>query len=287
MKNKNTHTGKNPLVRSVKNRPLLYILIIVFVIFGIFFIYRSLAAGVTVFRDNPDYWRPRIAQCESGTFYGNKKNPKYRGAYQYSYSTWGNYKGYYDPADAPPEVQDERFYLSFAQAGTAPWSSSFKCWAKGAVVPSTIEDQISNVSSASSASTMPPPAPSPPPKPFGITSGSYNVIVNGRVTLNDAPLPGVVLNLCSADRTVTTDSEGRFSFGIPEGADFCVRPVSGIPEGAILSRIGNNVEQAEASTFEHQIAGVDCYKQFWCLLSPTYTWDRNRDSGYNFYYTKP
>lgn len=282
MSNKKTNIGKKPLKKIAKNRLFLILIILVFIIFGIFFIYRSLATGVTVFKDNPDYWRPRIAQCESGTFYGNKNNPKYRGAYQYSYSTWGNYKGYADPADAPPEVQDERFYLSFAQSGTSPWSSSFGCWTKGAAVPSSVEDQISNVSSTATA-----PAPSPPPKPFGVTSGSYNVVVNGRITLNDAALAGVVLTICSADRTVTTDAEGRFSFGIPVGTDFCVRPVSGIPEKAILARIGNNVEQSEAQTFENQLAGVNCYKQFWCLLRPNYTWDRSRDSGYNFFYEIP
>lgn len=279
MANKKANIGKKPLHKVTKNKPLLTILIGVFLLFGIFVIYRSFAAGVTVFTDNPDYWRPRIAQCESGTFYGNKKNPKYRGAYQYSYSTWGNYKGYYDPADAPPEVQDERFYLSFAKSGTSAWSSSFHCWSKGANVPSAVEDQINNVTNTAVA-------PSPPPKPFGITSGSYNVVVNGRITLNDAPLPGVVLTICSADRTVTTDAEGRFSFGIPVGTEFCIRPISGIPEGAVLSRVGNNVEQSDKLTFENQLAGVNCYKQFWCLLRPNYTWDRTRDSGYNFYYIK-
>ncbi len=280
-KNKKEHFSKKSLTSTSHNRLLAFGLIGLFLIVGIFVIYKSFAGSAPVFRDNPDYWRPRIAQCESGTFYQNKKNPNYRGAYQYSPATWGNYKGYADPADAPPEVQDERFYLSFAKSGTAPWSSSYSCWIKGATIPGSVEDQL-NAGSTVPATTA---APSPPAKPFGVDSESYNVIINGRVTLNDAALANVVIATCSADRTVTTDGEGRFSFAVPVGNTFCLRPQSGVPAGAILERTGNNVEHAKDTTFENQIAGIDCYKQFWCLLGSSYTWDRNRDGGYNFFYT--
>lgn len=149
-------------------------------------------------------------------------------------------------------------------------------------MPGAVEDQISSFVSTPSVAPVTPPA-----RPFGITSGSYNVVVNGRVTLNDQPLPNVVLATCSGDRTVTTDADGRYSFAAPVNSSFCIRPVSGIPAGTRLTRTANNVEHATDLTFENQVAGVDCYKQFWCFLSPSYTWDRSRDSGYNFFYTSP
>lgn len=62
-----------------------------------------------------------LKMCESGNNYASRSNPLYRGAYQYSYSTWGNYGGYYDPADAPPEVQDARFRETYAARGGSPW----------------------------------------------------------------------------------------------------------------------------------------------------------------------
>lgn len=63
----------------------------------------------------------RLRSCESGGNYANKKNPKYRGAYQYDYSTWGNYAGFYDPADAPPSVQDEKAWTTYKGRGWQPW----------------------------------------------------------------------------------------------------------------------------------------------------------------------
>lgn len=65
----------------------------------------------------------RLRSCESGGNYANKKNPKYRGAYQYDYSTWANYGGYYDPADAPPAMQDERAWQTYQRRGWQPWPS--------------------------------------------------------------------------------------------------------------------------------------------------------------------
>ncbi len=65
----------------------------------------------------------RLRSCESGGNYGNTKNPKYRGAYQYDYSTWANYGGFYDPADAPPAVQDEKAWETYKRRGWQPWPS--------------------------------------------------------------------------------------------------------------------------------------------------------------------
>lgn len=282
---KKEHLAKKYLRNIKQNKLLLIPFVAIFLILGVFIIYRSLAAGITVFKDNPEYWRARIAQCESGGNY-QASNGTHFGAYQFDRGTWKGAVGqdlfaqYPDPRSAPAAIQDQAFYNTFARRGTQPWNASYRCWIKGATVPATVEDQISSSIPTYSIPT------SPPAKPFGITSASYNVIVNGRITLNDAPLSGVVVQTCSADRTVTTDAEGRFYIPVPVGTNFCIRPTGGIPEGAVLSRIGNNVEHADDTAFENQIAGVDCYKQFWCFLTPSYSWDKSKDAGYNFYYTK-
>jgi len=65
----------------------------------------------------------RLRACESGGNYANKKNPKYRGAYQYDYSTWANYGGFYDPADAPAALQDEKAWETYQRRGWQPWPS--------------------------------------------------------------------------------------------------------------------------------------------------------------------
>ncbi len=62
-----------------------------------------------------------LRNCESHGDYANKNNPLYRGAYQFSFSTWGNYGGYYDPADAPPAVQDAKAQATYNERGAAPW----------------------------------------------------------------------------------------------------------------------------------------------------------------------
>ncbi|HVE80741.1 MAG TPA: transglycosylase family protein [Candidatus Dormibacteraeota bacterium] len=67
-----------------------------------------------------DVWA-KLRQCESGGNYANKRNPKYRGAYQFDYGTWGGYGGYNDPADAPPEVQDAKARDTQARRGWSPW----------------------------------------------------------------------------------------------------------------------------------------------------------------------
>lgn len=67
-----------------------------------------------------DVWEA-LRMCEAGGNYANKNNPRYRGAYQYSFSTWGNYAGFYDPADAPPAVQDAKAHETQAARGWSPW----------------------------------------------------------------------------------------------------------------------------------------------------------------------
>jgi resuscitation-promoting factor RpfB len=63
----------------------------------------------------------KLRACEAGGNYANKKNPSYRGAYQFGYGTWGNYGGYYDPADAPPAVQDQAARDLYVRRGWQPW----------------------------------------------------------------------------------------------------------------------------------------------------------------------
>ena len=65
----------------------------------------------------------RLRSCESGGNYANTRNSKYRGAYQYDYSTWANYQGIYDPADAPPAVQDQKAWETYQRRGWSPWPS--------------------------------------------------------------------------------------------------------------------------------------------------------------------
>jgi uncharacterized protein YabE (DUF348 family) len=73
----------------------------------------------------------KLRTCESGGNYANKNNPSYRGAYQYSYDTWGNRYGIYDPADASPSQQDEAAHETYLRRGWQPWPNC------GASLPDT------------------------------------------------------------------------------------------------------------------------------------------------------
>jgi len=63
----------------------------------------------------------QLRKCEAGGNYANTNNPTYRGAYQYDYKTWANYQGYYDPAAAPPAVQDQKAWETYQRRGWQPW----------------------------------------------------------------------------------------------------------------------------------------------------------------------
>jgi resuscitation-promoting factor RpfB len=63
----------------------------------------------------------KLRACEAGGNYANKNNPLYRGAYQFSYSTWGNKYGIYDPADATPAQQDQAARELYVRRGWQPW----------------------------------------------------------------------------------------------------------------------------------------------------------------------
>lgn len=63
----------------------------------------------------------KLRSCEAGGNYANKNNPLYRGAYQFSYSTWANKYGIYDPADASPAQQDQAARETYERRGWQPW----------------------------------------------------------------------------------------------------------------------------------------------------------------------
>lgn len=63
-----------------------------------------------------------LARCESG---GNPRavssNGKYRGLYQFSFSTWRGVGGSGDPIDASPDEQTHRAQILYSRAGRSPW----------------------------------------------------------------------------------------------------------------------------------------------------------------------
>jgi hypothetical protein len=67
-----------------------------------------------------DVWA-MLRYCESGGDYTKNTGNGYYGAYQYSISTWANYKGYVRPDLAPPAIQDEKAKITQAARGWYPW----------------------------------------------------------------------------------------------------------------------------------------------------------------------
>jgi hypothetical protein len=289
MKNQKSRTSNSKGFKSIiTSKAAIASFVVIFVIVGVFIIIRSYAAtGIPVFNTDPDYWRDRIGYCESGGRYDRIGPSGHTGKYQYDARTWRSAVGpelaaqYPQAYQAPGEIQEMAFNNTFARRGTQPWNASYRCWIKG----TTFAADASQSLNTPAASPLP-TAPILPPNPFGMPSESYNVTVNGRITLNEAPLPNVKLQTCIGDKTVTTDADGRFSFPAPLDISFCVRPIEGVPEGAKLDRTNNNIEVANNTTYEYQIAGVNAYRSVWYLLRPQFNWDRKNDTGYNFYYVK-
>lgn len=62
-----------------------------------------------------------LRRCESGGNYANRNNPRYRGAYQFSFRTWATVGGTGDPAEASPDEQDQRAALLFQRSGRGQW----------------------------------------------------------------------------------------------------------------------------------------------------------------------
>ncbi|MCC7289240.1 transglycosylase family protein [bacterium] len=261
------------------NNPVVALFMLVFVAIGGIYVLRSFAAGIPVYRTNPDYWRPRIAGCESGS--GPNSTPNYKainasnhtGAYQYDTGTWRGAVGpelalvYPRATDAPPEVQDKAFYSTFARRGTQPWNASYFCWGPGSEPPAEV--------------TPAPPTPAPP------AASATNVTVTGRVLVDNKPIKGAKVEFCTSNGFyVNTNDDGRFSAEIPKGDDYCVRVASGIPAGYTLAQSNNNPEHATAQSYEYQKAGENLYHSFWQLFSAQFSWDRRDDSGFVFWYAK-
>ncbi len=272
-------TSFSPKIKRNKPfyRPILIIQLVLFALVGTILIYNSFAGGIPVFRTNANYWRPRVAGCESGS--GPNSQPNYLaanssghyGAYQFDIGTW---RSNVDPSvsaiypkasDAPPAVQDQAFNNTFKKRGTQPWNASYFCWIQGATPPA--QEAV---------------------EPKGPPPGSYNTTISGRaITEDEKPIKDVVLQTCAESLSVKTDENGRFSFNLPSKRDFCLRIVSGVPAEYKLVRTSNNVEHIDAISYEAQRSGYNCYHNLLCLFSPQYNWDRRADNGYNFIYASP
>jgi len=71
----------------------------------------------------------RLRNCESNGNYGAvSSSGRYRGAYQFSRSTWNSTAGGFldayvniDPAKAAPHIQDAMARLLWKHSGTSPW----------------------------------------------------------------------------------------------------------------------------------------------------------------------
>lgn len=265
--------------RAKFNNPVVAAFMLVFVVIGSVYILRSFAGGIPVYRTNPEYWRPRIAGCESGS--GPNSTPNYQavnasnhtGAYQYDTGTWRGAVGpdlalvYPRAIDAPPEIQDKAFYNTFARRGTQPWDASYRCWGPGSEPPAEV--------------TPAPPTPPPPP------ATATNTTVSGRVLVDNKPLKDAKVEFCMQNGFyTTTNADGRFDSEIPIGTDYCVRVTSGVPAGYTVAQSNNNPEHASSQSYEYQKAGQNLYHGFWQLFTAQFSWDRDKDSGFVFWYAK-
>lgn len=67
-----------------------------------------------------EQWR-KLRFCESTETYSIDTGNSFYGAYQFTWETWGTVGGSDNPADAPPEEQDARARLLYADRGSQPW----------------------------------------------------------------------------------------------------------------------------------------------------------------------
>lgn len=275
-----TQTGSSLTATKRFRQPLLFVALGLFVVTGSIMIYSSLAATTPVVNTNADFWRQRIAYCESGGRYNASNGAGHFGAYQFDVRTWRGAVGpelaaqYPNPVNAPAEVQDLAFNNTFARRGSQPWNSSFKCWAtdelKGQVPSLSIKIPV--------LQSTPTPIPTP-------GRNAYNVTVQGRVKVDNKLTPNVTLVTCVDGVTTKTDAGGIFRFELPAGREYCVRVVDGLPAGAQFVGANNNPEHDKDSSYEHQLASKNYYHDIWQLFTPYYTWDRASDENLDFTYS--
>lgn len=63
----------------------------------------------------------QLRTCESTETYNIDTGNTFYGAYQFTWETWGTVHGEGNPAHAPPEEQDARARLLYAERGSQPW----------------------------------------------------------------------------------------------------------------------------------------------------------------------
>lgn len=268
-------------------QPVLFVLLGLFAIIGSILVYGSFAGTTPVVSSNAEYWRSRIAGCESGS--GPNSAPRYTasngsgnyGAYQFDLRTWRGAVGpelaaqYPNPTQAPPEVQDQAFYNTFARRGSQPWNSSYTCWRTAELA--TQQQTFSPLRLPKLGPAAQPVTP-PPPK------AALNVQVEGRVYVDGKLVPNIKLITCVDGVTSATGSGGVFKFEVPAGKSYCVRVIEGLPANARLIKTNNNPEHKNDKSYEHQLASTNYYRNVWQIFTPYYTWDRSSDDGVDFYF---
>lgn len=274
-------TGSSLTRQSGFKQPALFALIAFCIIAGAVLIYASFAGSIPVVTENPDFWRPRIMYCESGGRPTASNGSGHYGLYQYDVRTWKGAVGaelaakYPLPSDAPIEVQDQAFYNTWSKRGSQPWNASFHCWAtpelkakRASVLPITLP-KLGPVTTAT---------PTPPPK------NASNIVVQGRVYVDNKLTAGIGLASCVEGVIPKTDAGGVFRFELPAGKNYCVRVIDGLPAGAALTKINNNPEHIKDASYENQLADTNYYHSIWQIFTPYYSWDRTYDEDFDFYF---
>lgn len=270
-------------------QPALIAVLGLFTVAGSIVIYASLASSIPVVNTNAEFWRARIAGCESGS--GPNSQARYTatngsgnfGAYQFDIRTWQGAVGpelaaqYPNPMQAPPEVQDQAFYNTFARRGSQPWNASYKCWRTEELAARPIGVIPLRLPKLGNSTTAENPIVGPP-------KAAYNIKVQGRVYVDGKATPNIKLITCVDGVTTTTGSGGVYSFELPTGNSYCVRAIEGLPTNARLDKTNNNPERATESSYEHQLAGKNYYHNLWQFFTPYYTWDRTSDENTNFWF---
>ena len=262
-------------------QPALFALIAFCIVAGAVLIYASFAGSIPVVTENPDFWRPRIMYCESGGRPTASNGSGHYGLYQYDVRTWKGAVGaelaakYPLPSDAPEAIQNQAFYNTWARRGSQPWNASFHCWAtdeikakRGSVLPITLP-KLGPVATAT---------PAPPPK------NASNIVVQGRVYVDNKLAAGVGLASCVEGVIPKTDAGGVFRFELPAGKNYCVRVIDGLPSGSTLSKINNNPEHINDKSYENQLADTNYSHNIWQIFTPYYSWDRTYDEDFDFYF---